>query len=104
SASGSCGSSGATGQWYTWSSGGMLTDVQGWYSSPSSNNGWVLIGDESTGGTARRFVSREATDDAGDHFPELIITYTPGGGFVAPGPEGPATAPQLGGLRLLGER
>lgn len=119
SGSAGAGSSGATGQWYTWSSAGMASDVQGWLDTPSSNRGWILIGDESTGGTARRFTSREATDDAGDHFPELVIDYTPPPGLAArPGAAATAAIARLGtsataalagaaevaGLRLLGAR
>lgn len=51
-----------------------------------------------------RAASTAGANDAGDHYPELVVTYTPGGGFAAPAPDRPATAPQLGGLRLLGER
>ena len=112
SGSAGAGSSGATGQWYTWSTTGMKNDVQGWLNTPSSNEGWVLVGDESTGSTARRFTSREATNDAGDHFPELIIDYTPPPGLAANGAAAAAGSPRSGaahvaaiaGLRLLGER
>lgn len=105
SGSASAGSSSTTEAWYTWSSAGMAGDVQDWLDTPSSNHGWVLIGDESTGGTARRFTSREAADDAGDHYPELIINYTPPPGLTGSRAAArPAPAAELGGLRLLGER
>jgi len=107
SASANTGSAGAVNQYYTWSSATLVSDVQGWLDTPSSNLGWHIVGDESTASTARRFTSREATDDAGDHFPELVITYTP------PGPRAPGAAPaaapqpvttEVDGLRVLGER
>jgi len=45
---------------YTWeSTPGLTTDVQNWLDDPSSNFGWILIGDESTSMTAKRFDSRE---------------------------------------------
>ena len=103
SGSAGAGSSGATGQWYTWSTTGMKNDVQSWLDTPAGNHGWVLVGDESTGGTARRFTSREATDDGGAHYPELIIDYTPPPGLAASAAPRPAPA-RVAGLRLLGER
>lgn len=60
---------------YTWTSSAMATDVQGWLDTPSSNHGWIVLGDESTSATAKRFDSREATTAA--NRPTLIVTYTP---------------------------
>ncbi len=37
----------------------MVADVQGWLDNPGSAFGWMLIGDEITDRTARRFDSRE---------------------------------------------
>jgi hypothetical protein len=74
---------------------GMKNDVASWLSSPSGNYGWVLIGDESTSHTSRRFTSRESADDTGAHYPELVIDYTPPPGFAGTTPEarsGHATA------------
>jgi hypothetical protein len=68
---------GSVGQYVTWSSATMVSDVQGWLGAPSTNFGWEILGDESTSHTMRRFTSRESMDDEGGHFPELIITYTP---------------------------
>lgn len=48
----------------------MAADVQGWLEAPASNFGWILIGDEGSSGTARRFDSREGSTP-----PELVITY-----------------------------
>lgn len=58
----------------TFSSAQMTTDTLAWQATPSTNLGWVLIGDESTVHTAKRFVSSEGT--AGSR-PRLTITYTP---------------------------
>ena len=44
---------------FTWSSPGMIADVQDWLDNPGNNNGWVLIGDEAAVCTARRFGSSE---------------------------------------------
>ena len=44
---------------YSWSSEGMLLDVQSWLDDPRNNFGWVVVGDESADVTAKRFNSRE---------------------------------------------
>ncbi|MEE9423070.1 MAG: multicopper oxidase domain-containing protein [Gammaproteobacteria bacterium] len=74
SASTSVGTSNGT---YSWNSsaagnGSMATDVQNWLDNPANNFGWVLIGEESSNKTARRFDSRE-----GNPKPALVIDYTP---------------------------
>ncbi len=47
---------------YTWgSSAGMVADVQAWLTTPETNFGWILIGDESANQTSKRFDSREAS-------------------------------------------
>jgi len=90
---------GTTLQYYEWTSNSaMIGDVQGWLNSPSSNNGWELIGDESTSATARRFTSREG---ASTELPELVITYTAGG--LRATSAAPAVA-LPGGLRYLATR
>src|SRR6266481_5472800 len=38
---------------YIWSSGQMILDVQEWLDNPASNFGWLVLGDESTGLTAK---------------------------------------------------
>jgi hypothetical protein len=52
----------------------MVADVQGWLDDPLGNFGWVLIGDETSAGTAMRFASREhaALSDR----PSLRVQYT----------------------------
>ena len=44
---------------YSWSSPRMVADVQGWVDDPEFNAGWIVIGEESLDGTAKRFDSRE---------------------------------------------
>lgn len=50
----------------------MVSDVQGWVSNPSTNFGWILIGNEGTEQTAEEFASR-------DNFlgqPQLSVTFS----------------------------
>jgi FtsP/CotA-like multicopper oxidase with cupredoxin domain len=56
---------------YTWSSAQMVTDVQTWLDTPATNFGWLVLGDESTSVTAKRFDSRETVTP-----PVLTIQYT----------------------------
>lgn len=56
------------------SSTALVNDVQNWVNSPSSNFGWIIIGDESTPSSAVRFNTREHAT-ASTH-PTLNITYT----------------------------
>jgi hypothetical protein len=59
---------------YTWSSAGLVADVQAWVNGTASNYGWIVIGNESGAGTAKGFASREATTTS--QRPQLTITYT----------------------------
>ncbi|GAB4311586.1 MAG: hypothetical protein Kow0059_01730 [Candidatus Sumerlaeia bacterium] len=61
-----------SGSTYTWTSAQMVADVQDWINNPGNNFGWILIGDESAAGTAKRFDSRE-----GATVPVLAIDLTP---------------------------
>ncbi len=68
---------GAAGSLPTWgSSAGMVADVQAWLDNPSTNFGWILIGNETTLKSARRFDSREASIAA--NRPALTVQYTVG--------------------------
>jgi hypothetical protein len=60
---------------YRWSSPQMVADVQIWLDDPAGNFGWILIGDEATPSTSKRFYSREA-DDPGMR-PELVVSFLP---------------------------
>src|SRR5204863_476390 len=66
SASQSIGSIGS----YAWSSAQMVADVQSWLDNQASNFGWLVLGDESTSTTARRFDTRESASP-----PVLTIEY-----------------------------
>ena len=60
---------------YVWASTpAMVADVQQWLATPAQNFGWVLIGDESGGASARRFYTREASTPA--LRPKLTVTFT----------------------------
>ena len=82
---------------YTWgSTPGLVADVQGWINAPSSNFGWLLRGDESASGSAKRFLSRESAYTT--LRPQLEITYLPA---VAEGREMEVPLPDWA-LGLLG--
>ena len=55
---------------YTWSSTQMVADVQSWLDNPGSNFGWLVLGDETGGATAKRFDTRESASP-----PVLTIQY-----------------------------
>jgi hypothetical protein len=73
---------------YTFSDPQLTTDVQSWLADPTKNFGWILIGNESTRGSAVRFDSREAS---AANRPSLAITFSV--------PE-PASVVSLAGLSL----
>lgn len=58
---------------YSWQGTQLLADVQAWATDPSSNYGWIMIGDEDNQGTAKRFNAREL----GNEGPQLTIQYIP---------------------------
>jgi len=64
-------SAGPLGQ-YTWSSAQMIVDVQSWLDDPGNNFGWLVLGDESTIATSKRFDTRESASP-----PMLTIEYEP---------------------------
>ncbi len=45
----------------TWESAAMTARVQQWLDQPASNFGWIVIGNESRSGSAKRFDSREVS-------------------------------------------
>lgn len=61
---------GGVGQ-YMWGSAQMVGDVQEWLDNPASNFGWLVLGDESTIATSKRFDTRESASP-----PMLTIQYT----------------------------
>ncbi len=66
---------GAIGTYVFPSQAGMVNDVQFWLDNPTQNFGWVVLGDESVTGTAKRFDTRENAVPA--NRPILTVTYTP---------------------------
>ena len=60
---------------YSWSGAGVLSDVQSWLNDPSGNHGWVVIGEEESLATSKRFDSRENTIAA--NRPQLVVDFTP---------------------------
>jgi len=56
---------------YTWSGSGLVADVQSWVSTPATNFGWVILGNEIDPGTAQRFNSGENPSNP----PQLTVTY-----------------------------
>lgn len=59
---------------YTWSGSGLVADVQSWVNGTAANFGWILVGNEVSITTAKRFDSRENTNAA--FRPRLVINYT----------------------------
>lgn len=61
---------------YTWlSTQQLVTDIQSWIDDPSSNVGWILIGDEGVPGTARQFASSENSNAI--YLPTLTFVTAP---------------------------
>jgi hypothetical protein len=85
------------GQIFTWSGVGnpqLLADVQQWLNNPATNFGWILVGNESNGGTAKRLNSGETANA-----PMLRVDFVP-----EPSSAILAAAAAAGILRLGGRR
>jgi len=80
---------GAIGQ-YTWTSAQMVADAQSWLDNPGSNFGWLVLGDESTIATSKRFDTRESASP-----PVLTIQYIPGPRAIPTPRPRPTPAPRL---------
>jgi hypothetical protein len=61
---------------YSWSGGTIVADVQSWLDAPGGNFGWLLLGNETSLQSVKRFDTREAAVGAR---PLLMIEYVPGG-------------------------
>ena len=59
---------------YNWSSAAMALDVQSWLDDPGNNFGWLLLGNEATAATAKRFDTRE--NPIAEFRPELSVEFT----------------------------
>jgi hypothetical protein len=55
----------------TWDGAGLVDDVQYWLDNPGTNFGWILIGNEASTGTAKRFMGPGNT-------PILTVTWLEG--------------------------
>ena len=61
---------------YTWASTPeLVSDVQGWLDDPDKSFGWMVIGDEKTLGSAKRFDTRENQTE--ENRPVLRVEFTP---------------------------
>ena len=61
---------------YVWgSTSQMVGDVQTWLDTPSANFGWIVLGNESTSHTSKRFDTRENANSTAR--PKLTINYNP---------------------------
>jgi len=63
---------------YTWESTNMADDVQAWIDDPTTQHGWVLIGNEIGLTTTKRFDTRE--NPLEDFRPRLVVDFEPPGG------------------------
>ena len=59
--------------YYAWSDPQMVDDIEAWLDGPALNPGWLLLGDESSGGSVRRLDSRENPAEA--QRPLLLVEY-----------------------------
>ena len=59
---------------YSWSSAGMVSDIQTWLNTPVNNYGWLIKGDETASGQSKRMDSRENSTTANQ--PVLTVDYT----------------------------
>ncbi len=76
---------------YTWGpAAGLTADVQGWLDNPSTNFGWIVLGDELATTTAKRFGSREHL--TASERPRLIVDFTPPPATVTPTGQGCTTS------------
>lgn len=83
---------GGVGQ-YTWAGSGLVADVQNWVNN-GGNFGWLIKGNESQSGSAKRFASHEDANDPAWQ-PKLTVTYT----VPAPGAVGMIALSGLAALR-----
>ncbi|MGH9748704.1 MAG: DNRLRE domain-containing protein [Candidatus Polarisedimenticolia bacterium] len=80
---------GAIGSYTLLSTPALVADVQGWLDDPSTSFGWILIGDESTLATSKRFDSR--TNLIATARPRLTIEFSTGPGGAGAVPDGART-------------
>ncbi len=66
---------GGTRGFYSWSGPGLDADVQAWVDGTAPEYGWLLLGNEGTAGTAKRYDSRE--NSKVQNRPVLTVDFTP---------------------------
>jgi len=62
---------------YAWSGAGLVADAQAWLDTPAANFGWLLLGNETTSQSVKRFDTREAVTESTR--PALTLEFTPPG-------------------------
>lgn len=60
---------------YEFADGPLVGDVESWLAMPESNNGWVMLGDESAAQTSKRFATHENPTMA--NRPTLVVEFIP---------------------------
>jgi len=82
---------------FTWSSAGLLADVQYWYANPTKNFGWFVISslEGTANGSVNRLATRENTTVA--NRPQLIIDYS----VATPSVFGVLSGPTPATLRMM---
>lgn len=59
---------------YPWTGAGLTADLQQWRNNPATNFGWILTGNETSGGTAKQFDTKEHPTPTAR--PVLTVEYT----------------------------
>jgi hypothetical protein len=73
---------GEQGLYVTWSDPAMVAEIQSWLDEPAGNHGWLVLGDESTIGTSKRFSTREDSEAGGAYRPLLTVQFMPAGDTI----------------------
>lgn len=66
---------GGTGERGVWLSIQLVRDVQAWVDGTADNHGWILIGDENSPATAKRFHSGDDPTLPSEDRPQLFVRY-----------------------------
>jgi spore coat protein A len=78
----------------------LISDVQMWIDMPAMNHGWIIRANEVTNNTNISLASRE--NATANLRPQLVITYTTGGGGACCMPDGMCTVNSEGECTALG--
>ncbi|MBI1744912.1 DNRLRE domain-containing protein [Candidatus Acetothermia bacterium] len=68
---------GGSGSTSVWTSEQMIADVQQWVDGATQNFGWILIGDETSIRTTKRYTSADNASAKEGERPRLIVRYFP---------------------------